>query len=79
MKVKIYVTLKDGIHDPQGHAIHQSLTTLGFDSVNNVRMGKLLEVTLQNTDVDNAEATVQAMCEKLLSNPVIEDYRYEFS
>ena len=79
MKVKIYVTLKDGIHDPQGHAIHQSLITLGFDSVNNVRMGKLLEVTLQNTDVDNAEATVHAMCEKLLSNPVIEDYRYEFS
>ena len=79
MKIKIYVTLKDGIHDPQGHAIHQSLTTLGFDSVDNVRMGKLLEITLQETDQNKAEVTVKAMCEKLLSNPVIEDYRYELS
>ena len=77
MKAKIYVTLKHGIHDPQGHAIQQSLTTLGFDSVDDVRMGKLLEVTLQETDQSKAEASVKAMCEKLLSNPVIEDYRYE--
>ena len=79
MKAKIYVTLKSGIHDPQGHAIHQSLSTLGFDSVENVRMGKLLEVTLQETDTNKADATVKAMCQKLLSNPVIEDYRYELS
>ena len=79
MKAKIYVTLKNGIHDPQGHAIHQSLETLGFDSVDDVRLGKLLEVVLQETDQGKAEATVKAMCEKLLSNPVIEDYRYELS
>ncbi len=79
MKAKIFVTLKNGIHDPQGHAIHQSLATLGFNSVNDVRMGKLLEVDLQETDQSRAEATVKAMCEKLLANTVIENYRYELS
>ncbi len=79
MKAKIYVTLKQGIHDPQGHAIHQSLTTLGFDAVNDVRLGKLLEIELQETDQSKAEAAVKGMCEKLLSNPVIENYRYELS
>ena len=79
MKAKIYVTLKLGIHDPQGHAIHQSLTTLGFDAVNDVRLGKFLEVTLEEPDQEKAEATVKSMCEKLLANPVIENYRYEIS
>ncbi len=79
MKAKIYVTLKNGIHDPQGHAIHQSLATLGFDAVNDVRMGKLLEVDLQEMDSSQAESIVKSMCEKLLSNPVIENYRYELS
>lgn len=77
MKAKIYVTLKHGIHDPQGQAIHQSLTTLGFHNVEDVRMGKLLEVDLKETDREKAEATVQSMCQKLLANPVIEDFRYE--
>ncbi|WP_447971569.1 phosphoribosylformylglycinamidine synthase subunit PurS [Nitrospira sp. M1] len=79
MKAKIYVTLKSSIHDPQGHAIHQSLETLGFDSVDTVRIGKLLEVNLKETDHTKAEAVVNAMCEKLLSNPVIEEYRFELS
>ncbi|GJL66523.1 MAG: phosphoribosylformylglycinamidine synthase subunit PurS [Nitrospirales bacterium] len=77
MKAKIYVTLKSGIHDPQGHAVQQSLETLGFHSVDTVRMGKLLEVDLTETDQRKAEAAVKSMCEKLLSNPVIEEYRFE--
>ncbi|MGB0911064.1 MAG: phosphoribosylformylglycinamidine synthase subunit PurS [Nitrospirales bacterium] len=79
MKAKIYVTLKNGIHDPQGHAIHQSLTTLGFDAVTDVRLGKMIEIELQETDQSKAESAVKGMCDKLLSNPVIEDFRYELS
>ncbi|GJL62261.1 MAG: phosphoribosylformylglycinamidine synthase subunit PurS [Nitrospirales bacterium] len=77
MKAKIYVTLKSGIHDPQGHAVQQSLETLGFHSVDTVRMGKLLEVDLTETDRMKAEVAVKSMCEKLLSNPVIEEYHFE--
>ncbi len=77
MKAKIYITLKDGIHDPQGRAIQQSLQTLGFDTVQDVRMGKFLEVDLQDKKKDLVEAQVQGMCQKLLANMVIEDFRYE--
>ncbi|GJL50060.1 phosphoribosylformylglycinamidine synthase subunit PurS [Candidatus Nitrospira salsa] len=79
MKAKIYVTLKSGIHDPQGHAVQQSLETLGFHSVDTVRMGKLLEIDLKESDQRKAEVAVKSMCEKLLSNPVIEEYRFELS
>ena len=78
MKVKIFVTLKNGIHDPQGQAILQSLITLGFDSVQDVRIGKLLEVDLKEEKREKAEETVKSMCQKLLANPVIEEYRFEF-
>ena len=77
MKAKIHVTLKSGILDPQGRAIQQSLATLGFLSVNNVRVGKLLEVELEVTDQNQAELQLKAMCEKLLANTVIEDYQFE--
>ncbi len=77
MKAKIYVTLKRGIHDPQGHAIHQSLATLGFEAINEVRLGKFVEVDIEEHDQEKAEATVKNMCDKLLANPVIENYRYE--
>jgi len=77
MKAKIHVTLKSGILDPQGRAIQQSLTTLGFSSVSDVRVGKLLEVELEDTDQRQAELQLKAMCEKLLANTVIEDYRFE--
>ena len=77
MKAKIHVTLKSGILDPQGRAIQQSLATLGFSSVNNVRVGKILEVELEDTDQNQAELQLKAMCEKLLANTVIEDYRFE--
>ena len=77
MKAKIHVTLKSGILDPQGRAIQQSLATLGFSSVNDVRVGKVLEVELEEIDQNQAELQLKAMCEKLLANTVIEDYRFE--
>ena len=79
MKAKVYVTLKSGILDPQGRAIQQSLATLGFASVNDVRVGKYLEVELAEEDPAQAESALKAMCEKLLANPVIEDFRYDLN
>lgn len=77
MKAKVYITLKDGIHDPQGRAVQQSLHTLGFETVQDVRMGKFLEIELQDMEKEAAEATIRSMCQKLLANMVIEDFRYE--
>jgi len=77
MKARIYITLKDGIHDPQGRAVQQSLHMLGFEAVQDVRMGKFLEVDLQTTEKESAEVQVKNMCQKLLANMVIEDFRYE--
>lgn len=77
LKVKIYVTLKKGILDPQGKAVEQALATLGFQSATNVRMGKYVELDINETARDKAEADIKAMCEKLLANTVIEDYRFE--
>ncbi len=79
MKAKIYITLKEGIHDPQGHAIQQSLQTLGFDTVQDVRMGKLLEVSFQEMETEAAEVQIRSMCQKLLANMVIEDFHYEIT
>ena len=77
MKAKIYVTLKKGILDPQGKAVEHALATLGFTSATNVRMGKYVELEIHESAKDKAETDVKAMCEKLLANTVIEDYRYE--
>lgn len=77
MKAKIHVTLKPGILDPQGKAIEHALATLGFANAGNVRMGKYLELDLNEPAKDKAEAQVKAMCEKLLANTIIEEYRYE--
>ncbi len=77
MKAKIHVTLKEGILDPQGKAIEHALATLGFGAVANVRVGKYLELELEEAARDKAEAQVKAMCEKLLANTIIENYRYE--
>lgn len=77
MKAKIYVTLKNGILDPQGKAIEHALGALGFSSASNVRMGKYLELEVAETDIGKADAQVKAMCEKLLANTVIEEYRFE--
>ncbi len=77
IRATIHVTLKAGILDPQGRAIRQSLETLGFAAVNDVRVGKFLEIELNEEDPAQAEAQLKAMCETLLANTVIEEYRYE--
>jgi phosphoribosylformylglycinamidine synthase subunit PurS len=77
MKAKIHVTLKQGILDPQGKAIEHALGTLGYNSVNNVRVGKYMELELKETEKAKAEAQIKAMCEKLLANTIIEEYRFE--
>ncbi|MCH7323061.1 phosphoribosylformylglycinamidine synthase subunit PurS [Solibacillus sp. MA9] len=75
-KVKIYVTLKESILDPQGSAVQGSLQKIGYGEVNDVRIGKYLEVEIGDTARD-VDAIVKEMCEKVLTNTVIEKYRYE--
>jgi len=77
MKAKIHVTLKQGILDPQGKAIEHALDSLGFKNAGNVRVGKYMEVDVNEADRAKADAQVKQMCEKLLANTVIEDYQYE--
>ena len=74
---KIYVTLKPTLNDPQGQTVLRSLQTLGFASVGSVRMGKYLEVKLDEQQKSRAEEQVRGMCSTLLANPVIEDFRFE--
>jgi phosphoribosylformylglycinamidine synthase len=71
------VTLKQGILDPQGKAIEHALDSLGFKNASNVRVGKYMEVDVDETDRVKADASVKAMCEKLLANTIVEEYRYE--
>jgi phosphoribosylformylglycinamidine synthase len=75
MKARIFVTLKDGVLDPQGQAIQGALGALGFDGVASVRQGKVFDVEL--ADAKDAEARLKAMCERLLANTVIEDFRVD--
>ena len=77
MKAKVSVTLKRGILDPQGQAVLHALGSLGYSGVKDVRMGKLLELELATNDRAGAEADVKTMCERLLANTIIEDYRIE--
>ena len=74
MKATIHITLKNGVLDPQGKAIENALSQLGFQGVDDVRQGKLIEVNLSETDPAKAEAALTDMCEKLLANTVIENY-----
>ena len=74
MKVRVYVTLKKGVLDPQGKAIHHALEGLGFAGVNDVRAGKLIEL---DVDPGTSDGDVEEMCRKLLANTVIENYRIE--
>ncbi len=74
MKARIHVRLKEGVLDPQGAAIGRALAQLGFDGVGEVRQGKLIELDLAETDRASAERQLQAMCDQLLANPVIETY-----
>lgn len=77
MKARVHVTLKNGVLDPQGAAVAHSLGALGFEGVNDVRQGKVIELDLAETDKAAAEAAVAQMCEKLLANTVIENYSVE--
>ncbi|SMO74691.1 phosphoribosylformylglycinamidine synthase subunit PurS [Melghirimyces algeriensis] len=75
-KAIITVRLKPSVLDPQGSAVKGSLHSLGYSAVQDVRVGKTMEVWLEATDSQEAEAQVDAMCRKLLANPVIEDYEF---
>ncbi len=77
MKAVVTVMLKEGVLDPQGRAIGQALSNLGFAGVGEVRAGKVIEVTLAETDPAAARATAEAMAVKLLANPVIESFAVE--
>ena len=74
---KVYVTLKSGVLDPQGRAVKESLDALGFSGVEDVRMGKYIEVKLRGTDRKKVEEELAEICKVLLANPIIEDYQYE--
>ncbi|MCQ6561661.1 phosphoribosylformylglycinamidine synthase subunit PurS [Paenibacillus mendelii] len=77
MKATVYVTIKQNVLDPQGSAVQGALHSMGFDEVGKVRIGKYLELELNTTDRAEAESRLKAMCEKLLANTVVEDYRFE--
>ncbi len=79
MKARVHVMLKDGVLDPQGEAIRHALGTLGFEGVQGVRQGKVIDLDLAETDAARAEAAAKAMCEKLLANTVIEKYTVEIA
>ncbi|WP_033543018.1 phosphoribosylformylglycinamidine synthase subunit PurS [Planococcus sp. CAU13] len=75
-KVKIYVTLRESVLDPQGSAVMGSLHKMGYAQVEDVRIGKYLELVISD-EVSDVDALVNEMCQKLLTNTVIEDYRFE--
>ncbi|NIR52770.1 phosphoribosylformylglycinamidine synthase subunit PurS [candidate division KSB1 bacterium] len=74
---EIHVTLKEGILDPQGKTVHHALQNLGFESIDEVRMGKLIRLSFKNDTKEAAIRITNEACKKLLANPVIEDYKYE--
>ena len=75
MKIKVIVTLKNGVLDPQGKAIQQTLNGMNFDNVSDVRQGKFFEIDVKENDQSKANSLVDEMCKKLLANLVIEDYK----
>ncbi len=79
MVARVYITLKLGVLDPAGKAVENSLHTLGFPDVRSVRLGKYVEVQLPDGDPDAARVRVEEMCQKLLANTVVENYRVEFA
>ncbi|EDL63760.1 phosphoribosylformylglycinamidine synthase subunit PurS [Bacillus sp. SG-1] len=75
-KVKVFITLRESVLDPQGKAVQNSLHSMDYSQVEDVRIGKYMELTISPSD-KSVEEAVDEMCSKLLANPVIEDYRYE--
>jgi phosphoribosylformylglycinamidine synthase subunit PurS len=74
MKVRVHVSLKPGVLDPQGRAVHHALEGLGFTGVHDVRVGRLIELDVAD---DTSDATLDEMCRRLLANGVVENYRVE--
>ena len=77
MKVRILVSLKPSVLDPQGQAVKNALLTLGYDAVKDVRQGKVFEIELQDTDRQTAEKLVPEIADKVLANPIIEKFTWE--
>jgi len=77
LSVKVTVTLKPGVLDPQGKAVRNALESLGFKGLVDLRIGKVMEIKMDGFCAEEARKQVEEMCQKLLANPVIEDYRYE--
>ncbi|ADH98227.1 phosphoribosylformylglycinamidine synthase subunit PurS [Salisediminibacterium selenitireducens] len=75
--VTVYVSLKEGVLDPQGSAVEKSLHQLGYESVADVRVGKTMTLTMSGDSKEAIAKQVEAMCDQLLANPVIEDFTYE--
>ena len=78
-QAKIYVTLKPTVNDPQGLTVKGGLHNLGFDGVHSVRVGKFIEIRLDETDNSRADEQIRQMCDKLLANPIIENFRFELA
>jgi phosphoribosylformylglycinamidine synthase len=76
MIAKIYITLKSGVLDPQGKTIHHALDSLGYSEVEGVRLGKYILMHLKDGDPEKIKNRIEEMCQKLLANPVIEEYRF---
>jgi len=77
MKAKIIITPKKAVLDPQGKTVRSALAHIGYTGISDVRVGKYLEVELDGTDREGARKAIDEACHKILSNPVIEDYRFE--
>ena len=75
MKISVVITLKKDVLDPQGKVIHQTLDSMGFEGINEVRQGKYFEIDTNESDKKKAEEKVEEMCKKLLANLVIEDFK----
>lgn len=79
IKATVFVTIKQNVLDPQGQAVEGALHSMGYSEVGKVRIGKYMEMSLDTDNRSEAEERVKAMCERLLANTVIEDYRYELN
>lgn len=77
--VKVMVTLKPGVLDPQGKTVRNALESLGFKGLIDLRIGKVIEIKMEGIPSEQARVQAEEMCRKLLANPVIEDYRYEIA
>ncbi len=79
MRARVYITLKPGVHDPAGKAVQGGLAHLGYDDVQDVRIGKFIELEISGDDPVAARPRVEEMCRRLLANTVIESFRVEFA